>query len=87
MARPVRLVITTAQAVRGGEYRPIAWDAPAQMILTVPATSQPGNSPLVDGTTTADVRNLPSPPQFVEKPAQTYYSTPFCARITVSIYG
>jgi hypothetical protein len=69
---PLGLIVTTAESVFGGHYRPTAWDAPAQTILTVPATSQPGASPLIDGTTIADLGNLPGTSPAVEKPAQAY---------------
>src|SRR5690348_15645087 len=69
---PLGLIVTSVEAFSESEYRPAAWDAPAQTILTVPATSQPGSSPLTDGTTTADIGNLPGVSPFVEKPPQIY---------------
>lgn len=66
------LIVTTGESVLGGEYRPTAWDQPAQTIISVPAVSQPGTSPLTDGSVSSALANLPGAPPFVEKPAQTY---------------
>jgi hypothetical protein len=41
---PLGLIVSGVEALSEGEYRPTVWDQPAQTMITVPATSQPGNS-------------------------------------------
>jgi hypothetical protein len=59
------VAVTAADALGGEEYRPSAWDQPAQTMITIPATSQPGTaSPGVD---LSGIALLGAPP-FVGKP-------------------